>query len=95
MHYEMLIDLGWQSEKRLVHAIERLWAHESLRGPDEDLAGTRKSPALALQLLSHLNGEGRLPNGRRVEVGSWVPERGDGNELWFYVTMDSLQDVMP
>lgn len=99
-HYEIEIELGAPSDERLRTALQRVWAHPSLKGcvfsrDQEPQAQVRVTPGQHA-LEGHLYGMATLPNGATAACGTYVCRlQGDAKEaardlLSFYVPMGAL-----
>jgi hypothetical protein len=102
-HYEIEMELGVPSDERLRAALERIWAHPSLKGcvfsrDQEPQAQVRVNPGRQA-IAEHLYGVATLPNGATAACGTYVCRlHGDANEaprdlLSFYVPLGALAGI--
>jgi hypothetical protein len=101
--YELAIELGPRSDKRLAQASEALWRHQSIDGPyaKKDIEPADQ-PKVAPSLIvgsndhaPHLRGVATLPGGFEVACGSVAVREEESQIDWFdfYIPWGALETV--
>jgi hypothetical protein len=100
--YELALELGTSSDKRLESALRALWTHPSVHGCYGDRASDPVNQervaltASTLQERGHLYGFARLPNGAFAACGVIAIQEEHGSDwLVFYVPLGALNGTYP